>query len=170
MHMFDLSTLIHNRFATRSYRPQSVEVEKLARILEAGRLAPTGANAQPQRILVVQSDEGLAKLSQAANIYKAPLALIVCVDPSKAWTRPVDGKNIADIDATIVTDHMLLAAAAEGLNSVWICMFKPDVIRQAFDLPDNLVPVNILALGYSDAQPPAKNRRPLDELVTYESF
>ena len=170
MHMFDLSTLIHNRFATRSYLPQPVEDAKLTRILEAGRLAPTGANAQPQRILVVQSAEGLAKLSQAANIYKAPLALVVCVDTSKAWTRPVDGTNIADIDATIVTDHMMLTAAAEGLNSVWICMFKPDVIRQAFQLPEGLVPVNILALGYSDAQPPAKNRKPLDELVTYESF
>ena len=75
--MFDLSTLIHNRFATRSYLPQPVEDAKLTRILEAGRLAPTGANAQPQRILVVQSAEGLAKLSQAANIYHAPLALVV---------------------------------------------------------------------------------------------
>ena len=119
---------------------------------------------------MVQSTEGLTKLSQAANIYHAPLALVVCVDASKAWTRPFDGKNIADIDATIVTDHMMLTAAADGLNSVWICMFKPDVIRQAFQLPDNLVPINILALGYSDAQPPVKKRKPLDELVTYESF
>ena len=80
--MFDLSTLIHNRFAARTYLPQSVEAEKLAYILEAGRLAPTGANAQHQRILVVQSEEGRAKLAQAANIYHAPLALIVCATPA----------------------------------------------------------------------------------------
>ena len=170
MHMFDFSTLIHNRFATRTYLPQSVEAEKLAYILEAGRLAPTGANAQHQRILVVQSEEGRAKLAQAANIYHAPLALIVCATPAKAWVRPVDGKNIADIDASIVTDHMMLAAAACGLHSVWICMFKPEVIRQAFCLPEGVEPINILAIGYSDAQPPVKNRKPLETLVTYESF
>lgn len=168
--MSELSTIIRNRFAARTYRAQPVEKEKLAHILEAGRLAPTGANAQPQKILVVQTTEGLAKLRSSANIYGAPLVLIVCTDASKAWVRPADGKNIAEIDATIVTDHMMLAASAEGLQSVWIGLFNPSRLRQDFHLPDNLEPVNILAIGYSDEQAPGKNRKALDELVVYDSF
>lgn len=168
--MSNLLNLITARFATRRYLPRAVEAEKLQTILEAGRLAPTGANAQPQRIVVVQSAEGLAKLSEAANIYHAPLALIVCAETAKSWMRPYDGKNIADIDASIVTDHMMLTAAEQGLGSVWICHFKPDVIKAAFGLPDGVEPVNILALGYSDTEPPAKNRKEAAATIFYESF
>lgn len=168
--MTDLLTLAKDRFAARKYLERPVEAEKLARILEAGRLAPTGANAQPQRVLVVQSAEGRAKLSQAANIYGAPLALVVCCETAKAWVRPYDHKSIADIDAAIVTDHMMLAAAEAGLASVWICYFKPDVIKEAFNLPPGVEPVNILALGYSEEKAPAKMRKEAGETIFYETF
>ena len=78
-----------------------------------------------------------------------------------------------DIDASILTDHMMLMATELGLGSVWICYFKPDVLKQELDLPENLEPVNILALGYS-AEPKAdrdrhsQTRIPMDELVQYK--
>jgi nitroreductase len=88
--------------------------------------------------------------------------------------RPFDKKQTTDIDASICTDHMMLQATESGLGSVWICYFKPDVIRREFGLPDNLEPVNILAVGYSDeeAADPERHlqtRVPVEELVSYET-
>ena len=137
-------------------------------------MAPTAANLQPVRLIVVQSEEGLSKIGKAANIYGAPLAIIVCADHDKAWVRPFDNKQTGDIDASILTDHMMLEATELGLGSVWICYFKPDVIRKEFDLPNNLEPVNILAIGYSnekssDSERHSKMRIAMDELI-YQSF
>lgn len=163
------------RYSVRNYSSKKVEKEKLESILEAAHVAPTAANLQPVRLLVIQEEAGFAKLKKAANVYDAPLAIIVCSDRTKAWTRPFDGKQTTDIDATIVTDHMMLEATAEGLGSVWICYFKPDIIKQEFNLPDGLEPINILAIGYAqdakaDPKRHAQNRIAIQELVNYESF
>ena len=169
----DFIEIAKKRYSVRSYKNKKVEEEKLQKILEAAHVAPTAANLQPVRLISVQSSEGLAKIGKGANIYGAPLAIIVCADHGKAWVRPFDKKQTADIDASILTDHMMLQATELGLGSVWICYFKPDVIRREFGLPDNLEPVNILAVGYSDeeaADPKrhAQTRIPVDELVSYE--
>lgn len=163
------------RYSVRDYADKKVEQDKLKKILEAAHVAPTAANKQPARLVVVQEEEGLKKIGKAANIYGAPLAIIVCSDHTKAWTRPFDQKKTTDIDATILTDHMMMEAAELGLGSVWICYFKPDVIRQEFQLPDTLEPVNILAIGYANGSPADPKRHvtqriPLDELVYYENL
>lgn len=116
------------RYSVRSYKDKRVEKEKLEQILEAAHVAPTAANLQPVRLLVVQEKEGLDKISEAANIYSAPLAIIVCSDHLIAWKRPFDNKQTTDIDASIVTDHMMLEATELGLGTVWVCYFKPDII------------------------------------------
>lgn len=163
------------RYSVRDYADKKVEQDKLGKILEAAHVAPTAANKQPVRLIAVQEDEGLEKIGKAANIYGAPLAIIVCSDHTKAWTRPFDQKKTTDIDATILTDHMMMEAAELGLGSVWIRYFKPDVIRQEFQLPDTLEPVNILAIGYANGSPADPKRHvtqriPLDELVYYENL
>lgn len=165
--------LAKKRYSVRSYKPQKVEAEKLMAILEAGRVAPTGANRQPQRLIVVQEAEGLEKIGKAANIFGAPLAIIVCADRNAVWKRGHDGKTIEDIDASIVTDHMMLQAADMGLGSVWICAFKANIISAEFNLPSNLVPVNILAIGYANDTPKSPDRhgelrKPLNETVFFE--
>lgn len=167
--------LAKSRYSVRSYSDKKVEKEKLDKILLAAHVAPTAANLQPVRLIAVQSGEGLNKIGKAANIYGAPLAIIVCTERTKAWTRPFDGKQTVDIDASILTDHMMIEAAELGLGSVWICYFKPDIIRREFNLPDDLEPVNILAVGYSDETPTDterhnKQRIPIEDLVYYESF
>ena len=171
----DLLELMRKRYAVRSYNGKKVEEEKVHKILEAAHVAPTAANLQPVRLLVIQSDEGLAKLSKAAKIYQAPLAVLVCADYGKAWVRPFDEKQSGDIDAAILTDHMMLEATALGLGSVWIGYFKPDVVKQEFALPEGLEPVSILAVGYSDEEPqsPTRHREkriPLQALVSYEKL
>lgn len=110
------------------------------------------------------------RLAGAAELYGAPLAVVVCADRSRAWKRPFDGKQTTDIDASILTDHMMLAASALGLGSVWICYFQPEAVKAALGLPEHLEPVNILAVGYADGAPASPERWrteriPLDELV-----
>lgn len=163
------------RHSVRRYKDEKVEKEKLDQILEAAHVAPTAANLQPVRLLVVQEKEGLDKISKAANIYNAPLAIIVCGDHSIAWKRPFDNKQTTDIDASIITDHMMMEATELGLGTVWVCYFKPDIIKKEFELPDTLEPVNILVIGYSDEEPMplnrhSENRIPLAKLVSYEIF
>ena len=163
------------RYSVRSYKTQKVEKEKLDKILEAAHVAPTAANLQPVHLLVIQEEEGLAKINKAANIYGVPLAIIACVDHKKAWTRPFDHKQTGDIDASILTDHMMLQATELGLGSVWVCYFKPDVLAKELQLPDNLEPVNILAIGYSNDEPQSserhnKTRIPVSELISYEKL
>ena len=171
----DFLSLAKKRYACRKYTAQKVEREKLEQILEAGRVAPTGANRQPQRLVVIESEEGMARLARCTRDCGAPLAIVVCADTSEVWTRKYDGKQIADIDATIITDHMMLQAASLGLDTLWICMFKPEVVREEFSLPEHLVPVNILLVGYGDGEPAsperhAETRKPITETVWYEHF
>ena len=154
----EFSELAKKRYSVRSYNGKKVEKEKLEKILEAAHVAPTAANLQPVRLLVIQQEEGLEKLSKAANIYHAPLAIVVCADHDKAWVRPFDKKQTCDIDASILTDHMMLQASELGLGSVWICFFKPDILREEFCIPKNLEPVNILAVGYSKETPQSPDR------------
>ena len=165
----DFSELIAERHSVRCYAPKKIESEKRNAILEAGRIAPTAANLQPVKVLVIEDKTGLEKLGMAANIYGAPLALIVCSDRNTAWKRPYDGKQTTDIDASIVTDHMMLKATELGLGSVWICYFKPDVLKSAFNIPDDLEAVNILAVGYSDEiSSPVKVRKDISEFAFFD--
>lgn len=174
----DFLNLAKKRYSVRSYTGQKVEEEKLAAILEAAHVAPTGGNCQPQHLIVVQSDEGLKKISKAANIYHAPLAVIVCSDTNITWKRPFDGKKLTDIDASIITDHMMLEATDLGLGSVWVCYFNPDVIKAEFAIPAHLEPINILVIGYADTGdeiPPSANRhskmrKPMSSIVSFENF
>ena len=162
------------RYSVRSYSDRKVEKEKLDKILEAAHVAPTAANLQPVRLIVAQA-EGLEKIRKGANIYGAPLAVLVCADHDRAWVRPFDQKQTGDIDASILTDHMMLEATELGLGSVWVCYFNPDIIRKEFHLPDHLEPVSLLAIGYPDEEAASQERHsqtriPVNELVSYEKF
>ena len=88
---------------------------------------------------------------------------------------PLTKKQTGDIDAAILTDHMMLEATELGLGTVWVCYFQPDVIRKEFDLPDNLEPINILVIGYGNEAPADTERHehmriPLTDLVSYEKL
>lgn len=163
------------RYSVRNYTNQPVEDEKLQKILTAAHVAPTAANLQPVHILAVRGEDGLSRISKASNTYHAPLVLIVCADKTKAWKRPFDGMITTDIDASILTDHMMLEATALGLGSVWICHFKPDVLKEEFQLPEYIEPINILAIGYTKEGPASPERHsttriPLEKLVSYETL
>ncbi len=114
----DFISIAKKRYSVRKYTEKKVEPEKLEKIIEAAHVAPTAANHQPVHLIAAQSEEILAKISNAADIYGAPLAIIICADHNRAWTRPYDKKQTVDIDASILTDHMMLQATELGLGSV----------------------------------------------------
>ncbi|MDR1129853.1 MAG: nitroreductase family protein [Prevotellaceae bacterium] len=170
MKFIELAT---KRFSARKYTARKVEPEKLQQILEAGRIAPTACNSQPFKLLVIESDEGLEKLKKAYKTPDAPLAIIVCSDHEQCWKRPFDQKKSGDIDASIVTDHIMLQAAELGLGSVWVCNFDPEIIREEFKIPGNLEPVNLLFAGYSADEAPNPRhfiRKNMNEIIIKESF
>ncbi len=163
------------RYSVRKYTGDQVYPEILQKILEAGRVAPTGTNSQPQKVIVIQSPEGLGKIAKAANTFGAPTVILVCGDSEKAWIRGYDNKNIIETDIGIVTTHMMMEAEDCGVGSLWICNFKPDIIRKEFNLPKNIIPYNILALGFpaEEGKSPDRHataRKPIAETVFYEKM
>lgn len=171
----NLLNLAKKRYSCRSYSTKPVEPEVLRYILETGRVAPTAKNLQPYKVLVVQDEKNLEKLSEAARTYGAPVALVIFKDKNHSWIRPLDNKDHGDVDATIITDHMMLAATEQGLQSVWICFFDALRIKENFQVPDELEPVNILVLGYGTDEPKPEDRhqemrRPFEECFLFESF
>lgn len=168
-----LVEIAQKRYSVRKFDSKPVEAEKLQSILEVGRLAPTAKNDQPHKLLVVQQEEGLAKLQKCAKIYGAPLAIIACADLQQSWKRPYDGMDSGNIDVSIVTTYMMLEATRLGLGTLWVCFFDPAILREEFKLPDHIVPVNVLGIGYpaADAKPSALHysRKPLTDTVCYET-
>lgn len=96
--------------------------------------APTAANCQPVRLLVVETPDGRRRLAGRRSSTARPWRWWCGADRSRAWKRPFDGKQTTDIDASILTDHMMLAASALGLGSVWICYFQPEAVKAALGL------------------------------------
>jgi len=167
--------LAKSRYSVREYENKAVEAEKLTAILEAGRIAPTAANQQPCIFLVLNNKESIEKLCKACRPHGAPLAIVICADKTSAWVRPFDKANMGEIDSTIAADHMMMCAQDLGLSSCWITYFDPKIIRKEFKIPDNVVPINILAIGYGADEPQSpdrfsQTRKPLDSIVRYSSF
>ena len=106
------------RYSVRKFKAQAVEKEKLDYILEAGRVAPTACNYQPQRILVIENEAAHEKLKQCTSWYfGAPVVLMICYDKSTCWKNKTNGTFGGDVDASIVTTQMMLAAAELGLGT-----------------------------------------------------
>ena len=161
--------VLKQRRSVRAYRPDPVAEEKLQRILEAARLAPTACNLQPFVIHVIRDPELRASLFKAYAqkwLTQAPVVICICADAHKAWRRG-DGKSYADVDAAIVMEHVVLAATAEGLGTCWIGAFKPEPLRALLDLPPDMQPVAMTPVGVPAENPSPRPRKALAELVVY---
>lgn len=168
----DFLQLAADRYSVRKFKPDPVSPELIDKILKAGQLAPTACNFQPQKILVLRSPEALEKLKKCTEChFNAPLAMIVCNDGSRSWTRPYDGKSSGDVDASIVTTHLMLEAAELGLGSTWVMFFIPEAVKAEFALPEGVEPVAILPMGWpvEGASPSPKHgeSRPMEDMVEF---
>ena len=146
--------------------------DKLDAILAAGRLAPTAKNLQEQRIYVVQSPQVLAKIDGVTPCrYGASTVLVVAFDRDHVFTYPGGQRDSGAEDASIVATHLMLAAAALGVDSCWINFFDPAVLARALDLPEQEEVLMLLDLGYAapvfQPLPNHGKRKALSETVTY---
>ena len=168
----EFNELIRVRRSIRGYKPDPVPEEVLQRILEAGRLAPTAANRQPFQIIVVTHAATRSQLRAVYDrdwFYTAPLILLGCVEPAKAWQR-ADGFNAAEVDISIVMDHIILAAANEGLGSCWICNFNEPRLKEILGIPPNVRVLAMTPLGIPAAEPRPFQRKPLEDIVRRERW
>ncbi len=171
----ELLELLKKRFSVRKFENKKVEKEKLDLILEAGRVAPTACNFQPQRILVLENEDALEKLKKCTPYhFHAPLALVICYDKSVSWKRSDDSYDMGEVDASIVTTQMMLEVESIGLGTTWVGSFDINKLKTEFNIPENIVPVAILPIGYprADVAPnPLHNERyDINHTVFYNKF
>ncbi len=166
----DFLELAEKRYSVRAYQDKPVEEEKIKKILEAARLAPTAANRQPFRLLVIPTEgrkEQLRRIYPRDWFVQAPYIIAICAVPSEAWVRR-DGRGYSVVDATIAMDHLILAAASLGLGTCWVAAFDEAAAREVLQIPAEWDPVVFTPLGYpADAWQP-KKRRPLEDLVIWK--
>ena len=164
--------IIKKRYSVRGYQSSEVEKEKLEKVLDAARLAPTAVNKQPFRFIVVETkgrEDDLKRIYHADWFSEAPLVICACAVKSESWTRQ-DGRNYVEVDTAIAMDHLILAATELGLGTCWIAAFDVEAAREVLKIPDNVEPLLFTPLGYPDAKPRGMGRKKLDELVRYEHW
>lgn len=165
----EFTKVITDRETVRKFDGRKPSEEQLMNILEAGRIAPTAHNDQPQRVYVLESADALKKMDEAHPCrYNAETVLMVCADKDVALE--LNGKSSYEVDASIVATHMLLAAYNEGVDSVWLGIFEPEKVQKIFDLPENMIPVCFIDLGFRTADytgnPMHAKKNSMDQMVT----
>lgn len=171
----DFLELAKERYSVRKFSDKTIETEKIDLILQAGRLAPTACNNQPQRILVVDNEISLNKLKDCTPYhFNAPLAILICYDNTVSWKRKYDNKDSGEVDASIVTTQMMLEVANLGLGTTWVGHFNPELVKAVFELPENIIPVALLPIGYPSENcapsPMHEKRLDMNETVFYNTF
>jgi nitroreductase len=165
----DFFDVIDQRYSVRAYKADAVEEEKLRQVLEAGIIAPTACNLQPFKLVVMHTQDhldALKKVYRQPFFVQAPLIVGIYAEVNAAWVRR-DGKCYADVDAAIVMDHIILAATALGLGTCWIGAFDAQAARDLAKLGAGFEPVAFMPLGYPATARPERQRKPLEEVVTY---
>lgn len=165
MNILDFFEVIRNRRSIRKYQDKSVEKEKLQKILEAARLAPSAMNRQPYKLIVVSKKDILSKMNSACNQdWKAPIMIAMVSIPKEAWVRD-DGEEYWKADAAIAMHQVSLAAFAEGLGTCWIAAFKEKEVKELLGVDSGSRIPFLSPLGY-----PAENKGPITNRKTLESL
>lgn len=168
----EIREAIRKRESIRAYLDKPVPEEKLINVLEAARLAPSAMNSQPVKLVVVRDAGKRKALAQAANgqtfVGEAPV-IIAAVATNTSYVMSC-GIPSHPVDLAIAVDHMTLAAVDEGLGTCWIGAFSQEKVKGILDIPDNYRVVTLLPLGYPKRESGLKRRKPLEELVCYETY
>ena len=163
--------VIRKRTSVRKFSDKTLEQEKLNKILEAGRLAPTAKNSQPNKIYVVKSKEGLEKIDKASRCrYGASTVLIICGNKEEAYHK--GEYSTYEMDSCIIATHMMLEATNLDVDNIWIESFDESILREEFSIPNEYTPVCLLPLGYKTEDCPMNplhdKRKSIEDLVEYK--
>ena len=163
---------IKTRRSVRNYKPDPVPEEKLNKVLETARLAPSAHNEQEWKFVIVKNAEKRKKLAEAALnqefVGEAPVVIAaVALEPEEVMSSGVP--NYA-VDLAIAVDHMTLAAVEEGLGTCWVGAFSQEKVKKALGIPERYKVVVLLPLGFPADKPKTKSRKNLEEIVCYENY
>ena len=163
---------INERQSIRDYRDSPVPEDKLKRVLEAGRMAPSGGNRQEMKFVVVKDKETRARLAEASggqrHVGQAPVLIAAVATITDRIM--LCGVPAYPVDVAIAVDHITLAATEEGLGTCWIGAFRQEMVRKALNIPESCVVVALLTLGFPAAEGRPKTRRAFDDVVCFETF
>ena len=175
----DVLEAIRIRRSIRKYRSDAIAADVLDRMLEALRLAPSACNYQPWRFIVVRDAKMREALAHASRdqmfMAQAPVIIVGCGFPAKAYQKMGGSGNSVDIDLAIALDHLMLAAAEAGLGTCWIGAFDEKAVKRVLDLPKEVKVVALTPLGYP-AEPgmlgpaDANRRKRRDEVISFDRF
>jgi len=162
---------IRRRYSCRAYQEKSIEQDKLDCILEAARLAPSARNTQDWRFVVVTDRETKRQVAGTTNrpeVFEKAGAIIAACSNSDEIMRC--GQAIGPIDVAIALEHICLQAADLGLGTCWIGSFDADKVRQILGIPDDIIIVELMAIGYPSDSKPGTKREPIEKIVCYDSW
>lgn len=175
---------IKSRRSIRKYTDKLVEDEKIIRIIDSARLAPSGSNTQPWHFIIVKSDstrERIAEVSHNQKWMKFAPVYIVCVADIRSrikegvelslneWSKEVELKQIIR-DTSIAIEHLVLSAEEVGLGTCWVAWFTQEEIRPILNIPSDKYVVSIITLGYPDESPKQRPRKNLEDIIHYENW
>jgi nitroreductase len=164
---------IAERRSIRDYSGKTIEPEKLTRILEAARLAPTARNQQDWNLVLVKNPDIKEKLVESASpqqqfLKGAPIIIAACaLNPAYVMRC---GHPAYLIDLAIVLEHIALQAVREGLGTCWIGSFDELKAKTVLNIPANFRIVELMSLGYPEQVPPERPRKPIQDLVKWDSW
>jgi len=168
----DVFTAIQQRCSVRAYKAMDIEEDKLRKILEAGRLAPSASNRQEWKFIVVKNKETKKKLAKAAFgqsfIAEAPVVLVACGTEPKSMMAC--GQPAYTVDVSIACAFMILQAYELGLGTCWIGAFREDETKKVLSIPEQIRVVAMIPVGYPDEPPSQKSRKSLNQIACYEMF
>lgn len=178
----DFLQIINNRQSDRAYLTKTIEKEKLTRIIEAGRLAPSACNAQPWKFIVIDDQELKYKIADCTSSKilgmnhfskQAPIHIVIVEEKANFTSNAgslIKGKHFPFIDIGIAAEHICLQAEAEGLGSCMIGWFDESKVKNLLNIPKpRRVPL-IITIGYPTKEKKEKRRKSLDKIVGYNSY
>lgn len=168
----DVSEAIRKRRSIRKYQARKVENDKIERVLEAGRLAPSAKNLQEWRFIVVRDDGRRRRLAEAAKgqtfVGEAPVVIAACATMTDYVMTC--GQLTYPINLAIAVEHMVLQAVAEGLGTCWIGAFYEEEVKKVLNIPPEVRAVALLPLGYPDKSPVSSPRKKMEEIIAFETW
>ena len=168
----DFLNLSESRFALRQFSNKPIEQEKIDKLLRVAQISPTAENKQPQKIYIITKDEDRKKLKTVTKYtFNAPMFFLVCCDKNIAWKHKTEDYISTEIDRSIVTTHIILEAHDLGLGSVIVRSFETQKLKDLFKIPENMIPIALLPLGYpKEGAKPSKlhfQKKDVKEMVEY---
>ena len=169
----DFLELAKERYSVRKMKSEKIKQEDLNKILEAARLSPTAKNLQRERLLVVNTDEGIEKMKQCTLCdFGATTIIVISYEKDDEQNESDDSRKYGLIDTGIVATHMCLEATNLGLGTTMVGLFDRELTKKLFNIPEKYQPELLLPIGYIDRKPSIlhERRKSIEELVKYDNY